>query len=587
MKFIKGVAIWFIKTVASIYLAMIIFFFAFLFILGAFIGLMSGGAEMPLPEKGHLVLSFPQPVPETPTPKFDIATLSEKSICFFDVLSAVKEAKDDSRINGIFIDLDNWNLSKTQTTELKAAIGEFRASGKPVLAYGTYITNNTYSAALAADKIVMPYSASSIFTLSGYYASIPYYKGLADKLGVKVNVIHIGDFKSFGENYTRDRMSPNLRMELKKIFDELYFQRLNEICESRGFEEKTLLRTQIEGGKYAMLTAQEAKKYKLIDEVDSLFNQKLDLFESSEEIPLEKYNKSLKNRNFGDTIALVTLEGEIMNDLPEESILSVDNYITPGKVEKICDSILTDSTIKGVVIRVNSPGGSALASELILQQLNRLTTELPVYVSMGSTAASGGYYISANATKIFANKDTITGSIGVVAMIPDLSKTMDKIGIKFEPVSKGRYSDLMDLNSSSNPAKLKLLEKSMEKTYHEFLGRVAEGRKIETSKLHNKIAQGRIWTGTQAVQNGLIDQVGGMNDAIEGLIQDSGLRSPRFKIFPQKRSFFEKLGSVDLQQREVNLSSPALKPFIPVLKNIERAHIYGQKPLTLLPFEQE
>lgn len=585
MKFIKGVAIWFIKTVASIYLAIIIFFFAFLFIIGAFIGLMSGGAEMPLPERGHLVLSFPQPIPETPTPKFDLATLSEKSTCFFDVLSAVKEAKDDSRINGIFVDLNNWNLSKTQTTELKSAIKDFKISEKPVLAYGTYITNKTYDAALAADKIVMPYSSSSIFSLSGYHASVPYYKELADKLGIKVNVIHIGDFKSFGENYTRDSMSPNLRMELKKILDEIYFQRLDGICGSRGFEEKTLLRTQIESGKFAMLTAHDAKKYKLIDEVDSLFNQKLELFESSEEISLEKYNKSLKNKRFGDSIALVTLEGEIMNDIPEESILSVDNYITPGKVKKICDSILTDSTIKGVVVRVNSPGGSALASELILQELNRLTSELPVYVSMGSTAASGGYYISANATKIFANKDTITGSIGVVAMIPDLSKTMDKIGIKFEPVSKGRFSDLMDLNTSSNPAKLKLLEKSMEKTYHEFLGRVAEGRKIEISKLHNRIAQGRIWTGTQAVKNGLIDKVGGMADTIDQLTQDLSIKSPRFKIFPEKKNFFEKLGSVDLQQGEVKLSSPALKPFIPVLKNIERAHIYGQKPLTLLPFE--
>ncbi len=585
MKFIKGAAIWFIKTVASIYLAMIIFFFAFLFILGAFIGLMSGGAEMPLPEKGHLVLSFPQPIPETPTPKFDIATLSEKSTCFFDVLSAIKQAKDDSRINGIFVDVDNWNLSRTQTTEIKAAIEEFKTSNKPVLAYGTYITNNTYIAALAADRIVMPYSNSSIFTLSGYHASVPYYKGLADKLGVKVNVIHIGDFKSFGENFTRDRMSPNLRMELKKILDEIYFQRLDDICESREFEEKTLLRTQIEGGKFAMLTAHEAKKYKLIDEVDSLFNQKLELFESSEEISIEKYNKSTKPKRSGSTIALVTLEGEIMNDILEESILSVDNYITPGKVEKICDSILGDSTIKGVVIRVNSPGGSALASELILQELNRLTSQLPVYVSMGSTAASGGYYISANATKIFANKDTITGSIGVVAMIPDLSKTMDKIGIKFESVSKGRYSDLTDLNSSSNPAKLKLLEKSMEKTYHEFLGRVAKGRKIEESKLHNKLAQGRIWTGTQAVKNGLIDELGGVNDAINGLAEDTGLKRLRFKIFPEKKNFFEKLGSVDLQQGEVNLSSPALKPFIPALKNIERAHVYGQKPLTLLPFE--
>jgi protease-4 len=587
MKYLKKITIWFIKTVASIYLAMIIFFFAFLFLLGALIGVMSGGAEQPLPEKGHLVLSFSQPLPETPTPKFDLATLSEKSTCFFDLLYALNRAAEDQRINGILLDLDNWNLSKSQTTEVASALARFKASGKPTLAYGSYIDNSNYNAAVAADQIVMPQSASAIFSLTGYHAAVPYYKELADKLGVKVNVIHIGDFKSFGENFSRSRMSANLRLELKKILDEIYFQRLNSICDSRGIAEKMLLRTQIEGGKFAVMTPTGAKMHQLIDDIDSLHNKKIELFQNSEAVELTKYCQTLRPSPSRQNIAIVTLEGDIINDLPEDSLLGQSNYITPAKVSEICDEIVNDPTIKGVILRVNSPGGSALASELILQELTRLTQTLPVYVSMGSTAASGGYYISAYASKIFAEKDTITGSIGVVSMIPDFSRTMQKIGIKIEPVTKGRHADLNDFTTSSDPVKLKLLEKAMEQTYQEFLSRVAAGRKLDINKLHNKLAQGRIWTGTQAKANGLIDELGGLNEAIQQLTKEIGLTSWGYKVFPQKKNFLERIGSVDLQQSEVNLTTPVLKPFLPMLKNIERARVYGGKPLTLLPLEEQ
>ncbi len=589
MKLVKSIAKWFIKTVASTFLAIFIILTLFIITIST-LAVLTHPRPEPMPKSAYLTLSFPEKVPEVSIPRFHLRSFSEKSTCFFDVINAVKSAKLDNRVHGIVLDLSRWQLDLNQTSELAEALSQFKVSGKPVLAYGSYINNSNYAAAIAADQIVMPDSDSTIFSLTGYHTSVPYFKGLADKLGIKVNVIHIGDFKAFGENFMRDTMSIQLRSELKKVMDDIYLRRIDAISSARKLKERALFRSQIESGKFALLSSRDALKYGLIDATGSLNELTETLLPETTAVPIDKYCKSIKHRrrhkSAKQKIAVVMLEGEIVNDLPEDSIFSDATFITPAKVQGICEQIKDNPEIAGVILRVNSPGGSALASELIYQELNKLSSELPVYVSMGRVAASGGYYISANADMIFADSDTITGSIGVVSLIPDISAASDKLGIKFESVAKGRFSDLMDLNSSSDPAKLKLLRTSMQRTYQEFLLRVSKGRKIPLDKLHNKMAQGRIWTGPQAQKLGLVDQIGGIDEAVVAMATKLQLKKWDYEVYPQVQNLFERLSAIDVKGNEIKI--PAVcQPLLPVLKNLERCRLQGNQPLTLLPYQLE
>ena len=573
----KKSALWLLKTVLGSFIAMWIFFFTALFIFIFFV-VLAAIPQNNAVENAYLRLSFSSPVAEHPTADFDLFNLNKIDVSFYDLLKAVKTATTDDEVKGIYLDLDFWELSANQTNELKYALGQFKKSNKPVIAYATMIDNSRFIAALEVDCLAMPDSNSAIVSLTGYRAKFPYYKGLIDKVGMDVNVVHIGDFKAFGENYAHNKMSVAFRSELNKILNTLHVDNISAMhhkITDHQFSSK------LENGDYAMITAKEALNIGAVDMLALSSQVTKKFFSDAKPINWELYQQVTANEGYdsgkGDFIALLSLEGSILNDQPGDVTLSHQKIITPKLVQKACKSILENPRVKGVVIRVNSPGGSALASEIIFQELELLKKELPVYVSMGSVAASGGYYISCHADKIFADSKTITGSIGVVSVIPNFARLTKNIGINIESISKGRYADLLAPTVATDPVELKLLERSMGKIYEEFTGRVSASRKISPSKLQ-RLAEGRVWTGAQAVENRLIDEVGGLSNAINQLASELDLKNYTVKCYPRKSTLFEKLLGVDL---EPQVKLPTVLQG--VLNELSTFQALSHQPLMILP----
>ena len=264
----------------------------------------------------------------------------------------------------------------------------------------------------------------------------------------------------------------------------------------------------------------------------------------------------------------------------------MEDSIYPEKFNKIFDKIEKDKDIKALVVRVNSPGGSALASELILQRIEKLKKKMPVVVSMGSVAASGGYYISTFADKIFLDKYSVTGSIGVVAIIPNFKDLVNKIGINYEKIEKGRFADLFYLTDSTSREEIDLFKKIMTKKYVELKDRVSKGRNINLDDLE-EIAQGKIWTGDQAVKNGLADEIGGLEKAIEEAAKIARIKSYNVEMFPKSKTFAEKLFETDIET-SVNIfdgiESKELKNSLQLLDNSIK---YSKKPILLMPYNLE
>ncbi len=581
----RRVIMWLVKTVVTIYLTIFILGFLGVVSLIVFVMMLASNVEphqlTTLEENSYLELSFPTPVGEKSQVSFSLSDFNKSSMNFYELTELVNVARENSHLKGIYLDLNNWSLTSQQTLELGDLLEQFKLTGKKVIAYGTDINNLNYQIAIHANVIAMPPTYSANFNLTGYNIAIPYYKGFLDKIGVEMKVIHIGDFKSFGENFHKSKMSYEYRSELNKVFNELKRIRIKDITELRGVASQAIFDSQMKMGKYALLNPYKALEKKLITEIGYKENVINLHFPDMKAVTLERMRHLVNSKtifNHSQNLALLVLDGDIMMDLGVKSPFGDQYQVTPGNVKKSVDKILAKPGIKGVVVRVNSPGGSALASELILQEINRLKSVMPVYVSMGDVAASGGYYISSSATKIFANPTTITGSIGVVSMIPDFSKMGDKLGLKFELINGGRFSDLNNLMSPFTADKEQAIRKSMKGIYSEFLERVATGRSIDTMVLHNRLAQGLIWTGSQAVKNKLIDELGGLQYTIEKLGAELKI-NPNVIVYPEKEDIFSIVSKMNIES-EVKLNLPELEN---LEKNIKRCRSMAYRPILLLP----
>ena len=546
MKILLNVILYFVKVIVGTFLAMFIVFVTLSSIASAFIFAM-GEKEQVTIDNAFLDLSFPTPIQEQGSSELDFMNLFKTPVNFYNLIESVKAAKIDYEIKGIKLNLDQWQISANQMQELNEALVDFKTSGKPVVAYATTIYNGNFLGALNADCLAMPKSNSAMVSLTGYSKSIPYYKNLITNLGIEVNVVHIGDYKAYGENYSHDKMSPEFKSELVKVFDQLHNERsqaLSTKLKNPDFQKK------LEAGEFAMLTSIEAKALGLVDMLGLSAKVEVNFFDDAEAVKWKSYYQVLSKKwtkNTTNTIAVINLEGPIMPDLPEQGLVT-QKVITPAMVHDACRAIIEDPNVQGVVIRINSPGGSALASEMIFQELQLLKAERPTYISMGSVAASGGYYIACAADKIFAEPQTITGSIGVVSVIPNFAKVADKIGISLEGVTKGKYSNLFAPTKPTQQADLDLMRHAMLKIYEEFSGRVSVARNIPRAKLHSEIAQGRIWTGNQALEVGLIDKVGGLETAISQMAEELQLKDWSVKAYPKTVPILQKLLNAEVGQ---------------------------------------
>ena len=506
---------------------------------------------------------------------------AKQNISFRDLTIGIETAAKDQKIKGIIIDLDRVLLTSSNIEELTPKLEAFKKANKKIYAYGSYIDNQNYSLALNADEIIMVPSSSASISITGYHYSNLYMKKLFDNLGINFEVIHIGDYKSYGENYNKETMSDGLKSELTRILDTRLNTFTKSISQNRKLDLQTI-NTKLLNGDLALQTPFSARDNGLIDKLE-YFGQFLSRIGAKEEDVIDIYSylsiKTPLKEHAKDKIAIIYAEGPIT--YLETS--GGDIVITPENISQKLSELNKISNLKGVVLRVNSPGGSALGAEMIYKALSDI--QVPIYVSMGSTAASGGYYISMAGDKIFADKSTITGSIGVVSILPKVNKGAEKYGVNSSSINKGKYSDVYDPFTPLDDDSRNKIIQSMTETYKEFKSRVTTNRKISDAKLET-LAQGRIWLGEEAKSNGLVDEIGSLDDTIKALAKTLNLTSYEV-IDVYSNESFNDLISRFLGRFGASISASASAPaeIIKVMDKYKFVEQNNGKPLYYLPYD--
>ena len=499
---------------------------------------------------------------------------SKYNVNFYKIVNSVDYIAQDPKVKGVIINLDQISLNSSQIEELIPKFEKIKKSGKKIYAYGSYIDNNKYSLAVNASEISMVPSASADLSITGYHYSSLYYKNLFDKLGIDIKVIHIGDFKSYGENYTRTSISDELKGELTRIFDRRLDIFTENISKARKID-KNKLSADVMNGDSSFLTPFNARDRGFIDKLEysgQLF-QRLGITDENI-IDIYDYAAKIRVPEKKDKIAVIYAEGPIMYDENTGNNIA----ITPVSIAEKIKQLKKVNNLKGVVLRINSPGGSALSAELIYQMFSEMP--VPVYVSMGSTAASGGYYIAMAGDKIFADKSTITGSVGVVSTIPKIKKAAGNLGIDSSSITKGKYSDLYDPFVDLSEESTERLRTSMQDTYKEFKSRVEKNRGISADKLE-EYAQGKVWLGDEAKEIGLVDQIGSLDDTIQAMAKDLKLQN-----YSVEEIFVKEDYNKVLQRLSGYITAQVTLMDIPkVMNEIEFLKQNSAKPLYYLPYD--
>ena len=506
---------------------------------------------------------------------------AKQNISFRDLTIGIETAAKDQKIKGIIIDLDRVLLTSSNIEELTPKLEAFKKANKKIYAYGSYIDNQNYSLALNADEIIMVPSSSASISITGYHYSNLYMKKLFDNLGINFEVIHIGDYKSYGENYNKETMSDGLKSELTRILDTRLNTFTKSISQNRKLDLQTI-NTKLLNGDLALQTPFSARDNGLIDKLE-YFGQFLSRIGAKEEDVIDIYSylsiKTPLKEHAKDKIAIIYAEGPIT--YLETS--GGDIVITPENISQKLSELNKISNLKGVVLRVNSPGGSALGAEMIYKALSDI--QVPIYVSMGSTAASGGYYISMSGDKIFADKSTITGSIGVVSILPKVNKGAEKYGVNSSSINKGKYSDVYDPFTPLDDDSRNKIIQSMTETYKEFKSRVITNRKIPDAKLET-LAQGRIWLGEEAKSNGLVDEIGSLDDTIKALAKTLNLTSYEVIDIYSNESFNDLISRfLGRFGASISTSTSAPAEIIKVMDKYKFVEQNNGKPLYYLPYD--
>ena len=554
--YIKKFLIFTLKEIYSFFLKLSLFFLIFLvFIFSAVKYFDTKSRTIKTVSNYNYIIFNAAEVPEDKIIGAEIFSDSEKyNITFSEILSGLDSIKENKNVKGIIIDLDNVQVSSAKSEELMKKFKELKTAGKKIYAFGAYVENSNYTLASVADEIVMVPSSSASFSLTGYNYSELYFKKFLDNLGVNMEVVRIGEFKSYGENYTSDTISDGLKQELTRILENRYSKFTENVSEKRKINKDTLDKEIVEGA-MTSLTPFTARDKKLVDRLESYqaFMERLNVTDDNIADIYDYYSENrnaIEGKNRGnDAIAVIYAEGSILYTHDGTNSIA----ISPQNISEKLEKALKTKNLKGIVLRVNSPGGSALASEIIYQTL--LNTGIPIYVSMADTAASGGYYISMAGDKVFADNATITGSIGVVSMLPRFYNAQNKYGITSNTISKGKYSDMYNaFTPLSEESRQKIVE-SMESTYKEFKARVSASRKIEEPLLES-YAQGKIWLGDEAKNIKLVDGIAGLDETIRTMAKDLGLgENYRVEnIYAEKdfKEFFKLLSSLIMNKLDFN-----------------------------------
>lgn len=534
--------------------------------------------KVELKDKTVLHLTLDQKVGERTRTEFSKTSFEfNSSVGLSELLYGFKVASSDDKIAGIFVDLKGAKFGYTTAKEIRDAINEFEKSGKFVIAYnsGEVISQKSYYVASAANtNYAFP---TSSFEMIGLGVELMYFKNTLDKLGVEMQVIRgkNNDFKSAVEPFFRSNMSDSSRLQIERYLTSMWNDIKSAISKDRKIE-KELIETL--ANKASIRRAEEAKQYKLIDDAlyrDQVIDQIKKKLNVSKDDPINFYafEKYAKKKFRKDQFIQEVDSPEIAVILAEGEISKNGEGLTSKDICKLFQDVRKNKSVKAVVFRINSPGGSALASDEIWREVVLTQKEKKVIVSMGDVAASGGYYIAAPSDRIFAESTTITGSIGVFGVIPFTGKMLnDKLGLTFDRATTNNHS-VLSLNKKLTTEEMSIIQEEVDKIYDDFLFRVASGRKMSKEQV-NRLARGRVWTGQDALKNGLVDEIGGIKSAIKYAQEITKSDTDKILYYPtyEEEPFemiLEKLKEDDMiKGAEVTLSQELID-FYAKLKKLE------------------
>ena len=525
-----------LATITGIIIASILFFVVMLASFSAIVS--SGNKPVSVSNNSILVLKAGVTIPDrgdqNPLSGIDLVNFTfSPSAGLNDILHNIEKASGDNKIKGILIENGLLPSGWATTEEIRNALMKFRESGKFVISYSDYLlTQECYYLATAADKIYI--NPGSMVEFKGLSSEVMFYKKALEKIGVEVQVTRHGKFKGAVEPFILDKLSDENRTQIKDYAGSLWNQVIADISKSRDISAEQLNKladnlegTLASGAFESNLVDGLMYRDALIDTLKSLSgiikDKELNL------ISMTKYTKVVDTKlsiSAKNKIAVVYASGTIVTGKGNDGNIGGDYYAD------VIRKVRLDSSVKAIVLRVNSPGGSATASDIMWRELDLAASVKPVVISMGNYAASGGYYISAPGTKIYANPMTISGSIGVFGLIPNIGKLLEqKLGLTTEIVNTNKNSDFPSIYRPMNTYEKELMQMSIEKIYSDFVSKVASGRKMSSESV-DSIGQGRVWSGTSAFKIGLVDEIGGLKDAINGAAKLAGIESFSVRELP-------------------------------------------------------
>jgi protease IV len=573
------------------FISLILFFL----ILGGIIGGLSDFGPKPLAIKDNTILhmTLDGQIAEKTDNSFDVGSFSmNKTTGLSDLLYGLEKAKTDKKIKGLFIEIGSLDCGYATARELRKAINDFEESGKFAIAYnrGEMISLKDYYVASAANtNYGFP---SSNMEFLGLGAELTFFKGTMDKLGVDVEIIRgtNNDFKSAVEPFFRKEMSDSARVQIERYITSMWDDIRTDISKDRKVSKDQLM-TIAENAE--IRSAEDAVKFKLIDkvmyrdEVMTKLSEKIGL-DKDDELQMESFEKYARKKFRQDQVLAKKDKPNVAVILAEGGVAVDGDGLTSKEICKLFQDVRKNKSIKTVVFRINSPGGSALASEEIWREVYLTNKKMKVIVSMGDVAASGGYYIASPATMIFAEPTTITGSIGVFGMIPYTGRMFeDKLGMTFDRAQTNKHA-IMSTNKKLTTEELTLIQTEVDAIYDLFLKRVADGRKM-TKEQVNVVGRGRVWTGTDALRIGLVDKLGGINDAIAYATKEAGLDKAKILFYPQRKSdkwmeIIEQLEDEDDTQVSFDQSAQLPKELVEHYNKLKRIEQYSGIQMRL-PYE--
>lgn len=526
MKFLRNLLASILGFFIAIFL-LFVFFFAIASIVGA-------EEKVVVKSNSVLELDLSTPIkdyaPKENNPIAEALELTDEKLALNKIINAIENAKTDDKIKGVSIKTPFINAGIAQIQAIRNKIEEFKESGKFVYAYNDIYTQKNYYLSSVADSLFL--NPIGVIDFRGLSTEILYFKDFEDKYGIKMEVIRHGKYKSAVEPFLENEMSEANREQTTSFLKSIWSEITDDISKSRNIsiEKLNLIADNYNGRNVTV-----AKENNLIDAsiYEDEYKEKLAMGSDKKvnTISIEDYISSGKGRissTAKDKIAVIYAQGDIIYGEGSK------DFIGQGIINKAIRKARKDTNVKAIVLRVNSPGGNALASELIWRELELTKKEKPIVVSMGNYAASGGYYIACNASKIFAEPTTITGSIGVFGAIPNFSQFTDKIGINAEQVSTNN-SPSYSVFEPMNKKFYDVTKEGIEEMYTTFVNRVSAGRNMTFEQV-NEIAQGRVWTGKEAIKNGLVDQLGGLNDAIKAAAELAELENYKVRNYPNYKT---------------------------------------------------